>query len=329
MGKDYYDILGVSETASEGEIKKAFRTLAKKYHPDRNKGNKEAEARFKEISEAYNTLSDPKKKAEYDQLRKYGAFTGAGPGAGGFGNADFEQFFRQGSGGQGGFQTFNFGGGVDGLEDILSSLFGGGMGGMGGMGGRGRRRTAGFGPGTQGFGGGFGRRAANQPRKGANAKAGVTVSFWEAIEGATRKIRNTRTGKTYQVKIPAGIENGGKVRLAGQGSPGQFGGQNGDLIITVKVMPDQNFERKGNDVYTSVKVSFKEAILGAKKEVKTLTKTVSLNIPAGTQPCAVLRLKGLGLSVGGNAGDVYVRIDVAIPTTLTDKQRQLLEDWEE
>ena len=312
MSKNYYDILGVSENATEEEIKKAFRTLAKKYHPDRNKGDKTAEDKFKEISEAYDTLSDPKKRQEYDNIRKYGAFTGAGaqgrPGAGGV-HFDFSDLFNQGSGGRGGFQTFRFGGeGVDGLDDILRQFFGGGQ----------RdpfsQRTA--------------RRRPSQ-QKGADLSARLHISFLDVVNGAQKKLRIKQTGKTVLVKIPKGIEDGAKIRLAGQGLPSRNGGKNGDLIITVHVMADQNFTRKGNDIYTSVTVSFKEAILGCKKNVKTLTKTIALTIPPGTQPGTKLRLKGQGLAVNGKQGDLYVEVKVEIPKHITDKQRKLLEEWGE
>lgn len=340
MAQDFYDILGVSENASQDEIKSAFRTLAKKYHPDRNPGDKDAEKRFKEISEAHETLSDPRKKAEYDTMRKYGAFAGAGgpggPGgpAGGFGGfgggEDFSQFFRQGSGGRGGFQTFHFGGGgagMEGLDEMLRQFFGGAAGGAGGFGaaGRTRRRPRG-GPSGFDF---FEQPGQGAPAKGQDVRASVTVSFDEAINGTKKTIRNKATGKKLSFKVPPGVEDGTKIRLAGQGGPGQFGGPDGDLIITVRVMGDQNFERKGNDIYTSTTVPFTTAILGGKAEVKTLTKTVNINIPAGTQPGTKMRLKGLGLSVGDRQGDLYVTINVSIPTDLSEKQRKLLEEWEQ
>ncbi|MFH1372655.1 MAG: DnaJ C-terminal domain-containing protein [bacterium] len=317
MGKNYYDTLGVGDNASPEEIKRAFRTLAKKYHPDRNQGNKTAEAKFKEISEAYDTLSDIKKKSQYDTMRKYGAFTGAGAGPGGGpgtggANFDFSDLFRQGAGGRGGFQTFRFSSsGMNGLDDIMASFFGrrGGGGGQDPFGGRGRP----------------------QAQKGADLTTTLSVSFMEAVNGAKRKLRIPQTGKALSVKIPRGIDNGGRIRLAGQGMPGPKGApgaQNGDLIITVQVMPDQNFERKGNDIYTTVTISFKQAILGCKVNVKTLTKQVALTVPPGTQPGTTMRLKGQGLAVSGSPGDLYVEIKVEIPKTLTEEQKKMLEEWE-
>jgi len=312
MGKNFYDILGVSENASPEEIKKAFRTLAKKYHPDRNPGDKASEEKFKEISEAHETLSDSKKKAEYDTMRKYGAFAGAGAGPGGAGfrdaGFDFSDMFRQGAGGRGGFQTFRFGSsGIDGLEDIISSFFGG----------------------ADPF---AGTRTRRRPRmqKGADLTANLSISFMEAVNGTKRTITIGQTGKKLAVRIPKGIEDGGKIRLAGQGMPGPMGprgGNNGDLIITVRVMQDEQFRRDGNDIHTSVTVSFKEAILGCKVNVKTLTKTVALTVPPGTQPGTKMRLKGQGLAVAGSQGDLYVEIKVEIPKTLTEEQRKMLEGW--
>jgi len=307
MSKDYYQTLGVPETASADEIKKSFRKLAKQYHPDRHHGDKAAEERFKEISEAYDTLSDAKKREQYDMMRKYGAFAGAGQGGSPFGqgNFDFSQFGAQGNG----FAFFRSGG-MDGSTDIFgdlfSSIFGGGPS---------------FGPGRQG-----GPRPGPQP--GANIETQLTISFDEAVRGAKRVIQLEGSPKKLSVKIPAGIEDGGKIRLRGQGQPSRFRGQSGDLIITVRVMPDKNYERKGNDIYSSVDISFKEAVLGCKKNVKTLTRTVALRIPPGTQPGTVMRLKGLGLAVADNTGDHYVEIKVSVPTTLTDKQKKLLEEWE-
>jgi len=308
MAKDFYEALGVGENAAPDDIKRAFRSLAKKYHPDRNPGDASAEKRFKEISEAYDTLSDPKKKQEYDALRKYGAFAGGGgrPGAGFDGNVNFGDFFHRGGGPGGGYQTFRSSGmeGISGFDEILSNLFGGG----------------------DPFARGKGQRAYH--RRGPDIKANLKVSFREAIDGAEKVITLKDTGKKLRVKIPAGIDDGGKIRLVGQGRPGFRGGQFGDLIITVRVMPDQTFERKGNDVYTTVTVSFREAILGGKVNVKTLTRTIALTIPAGTQPGTKMRLRGMGLTVGDVQGDQYVTINVEIPTTITDKQRELLEKWE-
>ncbi len=320
MSKSYYDILGVPENASQDDIKKAFRKLAMKYHPDRNKGDAGAETKFKELSEANETLSDPKKRAEYDNFRKYGgAFAGGRPGQGpqaGYrsGGFDFSDMFREGQGGRGGFQTFRFGGGGEGFENIISQFFGGGM---------------------RGGGDPFAQRRTQRRRhKGKDLRATVKVTFSEAIQGTTKKIRVRQTGKTLSVKVPAGIEDGGKIRLRGQGLPGASvpgrpAGPNGDLIITVRVMEDQNFERKGNDIYTSVTIPFKDAILGTKAEVKTLSKTIKMNIPAGTQPGTKLRLKGLGLSVGDQQGDQYVEVKVSIPKPeeLSEKQRKMLEEW--
>ncbi len=314
MEQDYYKILGVSENASADDIKKAFRALAKKYHPDKNKGDKEAEGKFKDISAAYEVLSDSKKKAEYDTMRKYGAFAGAGGqhqyarGAG-FDPNQFSQFFeRRGPNGE----TFSFrmssADGFGQFEDILSSMFGGRGGSAESIFENDLHRT--------------------RPRYAPDLTAELPISFMESINGATRTISVGNTGKKLKVKIPRGIEDGGKIRLAGQGQPGYNGQTNGDLIITVKVMPDQNFERKGNDIYTSVTVSFIDAMKGAKTQVKTLTKTVSLSIPAGTQPGTKMRLKGQGLAIGGKQGDLYVTINVEIPKNLTEKQRKLLEEWD-
>jgi DnaJ-class molecular chaperone len=310
MAQNFYEILGVKEDASQDDIKKAFRTLAKKYHPDRNKGNVDAEKRFKEISEANETLSDPKKRTEYDTMLKYGAFAGGGPGSGpGMGGFDpdaFAQMFRQGGRGGGGRSFhFNFGGnaaGAGGFEDILSSIFGGH-------------------PAAQ-------QPWQRQPQKAPDIAADLSISFVEAARGVSKTITIGNTGRKLRVKIPAGIGDGEKIRLAGQGVSGYNGSKSGDLIITVHVMPDQNFERKGNDIYTSATISFIEAMKGTKAEVKTLTKTIKLTVPPGTQPGTRMRLKGQGLAVGGKQGDLYVEIKVTIPKHLTEKQQKLLDEWE-
>lgn len=308
MSRNYYDILGVDESASTDDIKKAFRTLAKKHHPDRNKGDAQAEVRFKELSEAYDTLADEQKKSQYDMMRKYGAqggFGGArGVDPGSFGNADFSQFFGRG-GPHGGSFTFHAGGsgGVDNLDDIISSLFGG------------RDPFAEV------------RRPGIQ--KGSDIHATIRISFMDAINGCAKTISGKQTSRKIRVRIPRGICDGGQIRLTGQGQPGLYGGRNGDLIIKVQVMPDKLFERKGNDVYTKVKVSFKDAILGAKVMVDTLSKKVSLTVPPGTQPGAKMRLKGQGLSIGNTQGDQYVTIEIEIPRSITQQQRKLLEKWNE
>lgn len=305
--KNYYDILGVSESATLDEIKKSYRKLAKKYHPDHNNGDKESEARFKEISEAYNTLSKPKKREEYDMMRKYGQHAFAGSGGNGFNGEDFSQFFRQGPGGS----RFEFrtsgDGNFSGFEDILSSFFGGDR--------------------FDGMNQGFTQKV--RPTKGQDVHSTITIPFMDAVNGCQRMLTIGSSNKRIKVNIPRGIDDGGKIRLAGQGMPGYNGGPNGDLIITVKVMSDQNFKRDGNNIYTSVTISFIDAIKGTKVPVKTLTKNIMLTIPAGTQPGTKMRLKGQGLTVGGKVGDQFVEIQVEIPKTLTEKQKKFLDEWEE
>lgn len=303
MPRDFYQILGIGETATQDEIKKQFRKLAKQYHPDRNKGAKAAETKFKEISEAYDTLSDEKKRAEYDTLRKYGAFSGQG-GQGGQPGFDPSQFGRSRHGNEPGGTGFGDG---DNWEEILAQFFGG----------------------ETPFAGGTQRRrrgGRQQQMPGRDVEAELMIPFMEAVNGTTRVIQVG--SKKLNIRIPAGIDEAGRIRLAGQGEPGPFGGPSGDLLITVHVAPDPHFTRKGNDIYSAVEIPFTEAILGTKRSVRTLTKTVTLSIPPGTQPGAMLRLKGQGISANGAVGDQYVEVKVSIPKNLTVKQKKMIEEWE-
>lgn len=314
MTANYYKTLGVKEDASPEEIKREFRKLAKKFHPDRHKGDKHFEQKFKEISEAYDTLSNPQKKEQYDMMRKYG-HPGGGAGPQGFNPNDFAQQFRQGGNRRGGFQSVNMGGMDDmgDLSDILSQLFGGGR----GQSPFGNQRQQ-----QQPFGSG---QKQNKPTRGHDLKADLSVTFMEMVTGTEKTIKVS--GKKLKIKIPQGIKNKGKIRLRRMGQESVNGGEKGDLIITVKVMSDQKFERKGNDIFTTVKVSFKDAILGTKVQADTLTKKVALTIKPGTQPGTLMRLKGMGLAVGDKKGDMFVKVEIDIPEKISDEQRELLDKW--
>lgn len=283
--KDYYNILGVSESASDQEIKRAYRELAKKYHPDKHQGDKTAEERFKEISEAYAVLSDSKKRAQYDQMRRFG-------------------------GGGGGFQgDFDF-------QD-LSSIFGGGF--------RGRRSAGGGGFGdifSDLFGGGF----SQQPRKGNDITAELTVPFDVAVKGGKQIVEVN--GRRLSVNIPAGADEGKKIRLRGQGGAGLAGGPNGDLIIELHIAPHPHFTRKGADLYSVVPINIAQAILGGKARVVTYGKgVVDLKIPAGTQPGKQFRLNGMGIEVNGKQGDHIVKVKLIVPQNLSSKAKAAFEEF--
>ena len=364
---DHYQTLGVSKNASQDEIKKAFRKLAREHHPDKNPGNKAAEEKFKEVSTAYETLSDPGKRKQYDELSRLGAF-GAGPGgfrpgAGGTQGFDprmYQQWQQQGGGAQ-----FEMGD----LGDILGNLFGGAAGGAG----RGRRRQA---------------------ERGDDLTANVTVSFDDALSGVTVRVpvekpdtcetchgsgarpgttpkmcpecqgrgvisRNqgpfalsepcprchgqgtiieepcttcrgtgvqTRT-RRYNVKVPAGVKDGSKIRIKGKGEAGLRGGPAGDLFVRVRVETDDLFERRGDDLIVEVPVTVAEAALGATVNVPTPGGgKVSLKVPAGSQDGRTLRLKGKGMpKLKGGHGNLLVKLRVQIPGKLTKEQKQLFE----
>ncbi|MEK6375867.1 MAG: J domain-containing protein [Acidobacteriota bacterium] len=281
--KDYYDILGVKKTATDDELKKAYRTLAKKYHPDKNKGNKEAENKFKEISEAYAVLSDKEKREQYDRLGRE-AFSGGSPfGAGGFDFSQFaEQFGRAGGRARGGRRTGGGGGG--GFTDIFSDLFGGGGG-------------AGYEPG---------------PERGPDLEAELTIDFRDAVLGATMDL--TINGSSIKVRIPEGVKDGQRIRLRGKGAPGSIGGPAGDLNVLIHVRPHPLFERRGDDIYIDLPVTVGEAIRGAEVEVPTIHGPVRAKIPAGTQEGQTFRISGKGVKKkGGGHGDHYYRVHVHVP----------------
>jgi DnaJ-class molecular chaperone len=306
MAKNYYDILGVKKDATDKEIKQAFRKLAKKYHPDANPNDPTAEAKFKELNEAYEALSDKEKRAMYDR------FGTVNPGAAGFG----------GAGGPGGFNgnyTYNVDTeGAGDFGDILESLFGS-FGGRGGARSAGTRTSGGFG----GFGGGFSRA------DGQDIEQPITISLQEAYNGATRLI--TKGERTIKVNIPAGAKNGTKVRLSGEGTPGAGGGQAGDLYLVVQVQNDTAFERdEANpaNLTVEVKVDMFTALLGGEVEVPTLDRPVRLRVPAGTQSGRKFRLSGKGMPVlrqSGEYGDLYARVLITIPDKLNDEQKALVE----
>jgi DnaJ-class molecular chaperone len=306
MAKNYYDILGVKKDATDKEIKQAFRKLAKKYHPDANPNDPTAEAKFKELNEAYEALSDKEKRAMYDR------FGTVNPGAAGFGGAG-------GPGGFGGNYTYNVDTeGAGDFGDILESLFGS-FGGRNGGRGAGARTSGGFG----GFSGGFSRA------DGQDIEQPLTISLQEAYNGATRLI--TKGERTIKVNIPAGAKNGTKVRLSGEGTPGAGGGQAGDLYLVVQVQNDTAFERdEANpaNLTVEVKVDMFTALLGGEVEVPTLDRPVRLRIPAGTQSGRKFRLSGKGMPVlrqSGEHGDLYARVLITIPEKLNDEQKALVE----
>lgn len=359
--RDYYEVLGVDRGASEDELKKAYRKLAKKYHPDLNPGDAEAERNFKEVNEAYEILSNSEKRSRYDQFGHAGVdpnYGAGGPGAGGFG---------------GGFGGFDF----DDLGSIFGDFFGGG------------------------FGGGRRRADPNAPRRGSNSSASVMLSFEEAAKGARKKIKVTRvaecdschgsgaandgsvktcpnchgsgqvnvtqrtpfgamqtqtvcsqcrgTGKIIdkpcqkcagkgririteekEIDIPAGIDDGQTIRVRGGGDSGVNGGPAGDLNITVSVRPHPIFEREGFDVFCTIPVTFTQAALGAEIIVPTIDGKVKFSIPEGTQPGNEFKLKGKGiqrLNYSGR-GDQYVTIKVEVPRNLSKKQKELLKSFD-
>ncbi|GAB4432961.1 MAG: DnaJ C-terminal domain-containing protein [Anaerolineales bacterium] len=292
--KDYYDILGVSRNASEDEIRKAYRKLAMKYHPDKNPNDKQAEERFKELNEAYQVLSDPKKRAHYDRVGSaYSNWQQRGADDG----FDWSQFARGAPGGGTRVNVEDFVSGFNGddlFSDFFRAIFGGGMGGA---------------------------RTVDAHRNAQGYQQQVEISLEEAFHGTTRYVQTDR--KKMKVKIPPGVRTGSKVRVAGGGPGGH------DLYLVIQVKDDPRFTRKGNDLHTKVKVSAFTAMLGGEAEVQTMDKKVKLNIPAGTQPGQVFRLAGRGMPLLKNPqkrGNLMVTLEVEIPRYLSSKQRELLEE---
>lgn len=319
--RDYYEVLGINRNASEDEIKKAFRKLAKKYHPDTNVGNADAEEKFKEVTEAYEILSDAKKRKMYDQFG-HAAFDGSAAGSNAYSDA-----YSRGGFQNGGYQEFHFEGG-DG-DDIFEQIFGNAFHG-GGFGGfhRSSSHSGGF------HRGGFGSGVYQS--KGQDAHADVNVAFREAAFGCkkTIQLQSPSDGRIQRIEvtIPAGIDDGQSIRLRGKGMPGIGGGEAGDLFLKVHVMEDSGYERKGSDVYTTAQIPFTTAVFGGEVTIQTLYGNVLCKIKPGTQSGSKIRLRGKGIvSMNHSAvrGDQYVKIEIQVPRNLNAKEQQKLREFEQ
>jgi curved DNA-binding protein len=312
--KDYYATLGVSKGATEKEIKQAFRKLARKHHPDVNPGDKAAEAKFKELNEANEVLSDPDKRRKYDELgANWRAYEQAGgPGAQGAWNVNM------GGGAPGGFRTMTpeemnamFGEG-DPFSDFFHTFFGGA--GVGHEDEPGRR----------------GRGRARGARAGRDVEQEIDLSLDDAFHGVTRRfaIKHDGHARTVDVRIPAGVGDGSRVRIAGEGEIGSGGGKSGDLYLRIRLAPHPRFERKGKDLYTKVHIPLTTAVLGGEADVPTLAgKTLRLKVPATTQNGQTFRLKGHGMPTTNrpDPGDLYATVEVQLPKSLTPEQRRHFE----
>lgn len=296
VDKDFYKILGVSKDASDADIKKAYRKLARKYHPDTNASDAGAEKMFKDVSEAYSVLSDPEERQQYDAIRamgsgaRFSAGGAGGPGAGGFEDV-FGNLFGQHAGR--GTRSSGFGGGN--VPPEFADLFGG-------------------------FGGGGFQAPQAPPRKGADRTASTTISFAGSINGTKIGLREP-SGEVIEVRIPAGIKDGQKVRVRGKGQPGPAG--NGDLMVTVNVQPHGFYTRDGDNIRVHVPVTFAEAALGAQIEVPTMNgEHVKVKVPAGTPSGRTLRVKGRGVKTSKATGDLLVTIDVVVPQNLNKQAEE-------
>ncbi len=292
LEKDFYATLGVDKDASADDIKKAYRKLARKYHPDANPDDATAEKRFKEITEANTVLSDPEQRQEYDQLRAMGS------------GARF-------AGGTGGGQA--------GFEDIFSGLFGQ----------AGGARQGGFSDMFGGFGGGgggFGGFQQQPPAKGPDIKTGITISFAESIRGATKRV-TTSYGANQEVRVPAGVKDGQTVRVKGKGQQGSGG--RGDLMVKVSVASHPVFERDGQNIRLKVPVSFDEAVLGTTIEIPTLDGAVKIGVPAGSSSGRVLRLRGRGVKTAKQTGDLLAELVIEVPAELNDEAHAAVEAYRE
>jgi curved DNA-binding protein len=299
MAADFYKELGVEKTASQDEIKKAYRKLAGKLHPDKNPGDASAETRFKAVNRAYGALSDPKKRALYDEFGEDALREGF--------DAEAARAYKRAAAG-GGRVRFNRGGA--GFEDVFAGGAGGGFGDL-------------F---SEIFSGRGGRRAA--PMKGSDVASEVTVDFQSAIAGASLKLRLQDGGDEVTVRVPAGADDGDRVRVPGHGAPGMGGGPPGDLLLTIRVRPHPVFERDGLDLYLDLPISPAEAYRGAKVRVPTPTGDVSLTVPAHAQSGQVLRLKDRGVQRGKKHGDLYVRFLVRMPPEGSDEIEKAVDTLE-
>ena len=310
--KDYYKTLGVEKSASQDDIKKAFRKLAIKYHPDKTKGDKSAEEKFKEVNEAYEVLRDPEKRKKYDKL---GANWQQYEQAGGQGGFDWSQFYDQtGGGGQrsyrfetGGSDSDFFGGGV--FSDFFEQMFGGGGGGFSGQ-----------------------RRRAGEaiPVRGHDLTADMEITLEEAYSGVAKTFR--LEGESIRLNIKPGIKDGQVLKLGGKGAPGINGGKAGDLLITINVRGDGKYERKGDDLYADFPVDLYTAVLGGKAPFATLKGTVNVTITEGTQSGKVMKLAGMGMpsySEKSKYGDLYLKVEVQVPQSLGEEEKNLFEQLRE
>jgi curved DNA-binding protein len=308
--KDYYAILGVNKNAGEAEIKKAYRKLARKYHPDVNPGDPTAEDRFKDINEAQEVLLDPEKRKLYDRFgAQWEQYQRAGGQAQDF---DWSQWQQQPGGQRTTYRTVSpeefeeLFGSQGGFSDFFENLFGGGMGG---------RRSSGF---TQ---------QQVRPRRGSDQEHPIEIALEEAFHGTIRTLE-WEDGRRIEAKIPPGVKTGSRVRLSGQGGYGSSGGQAGDLFLKVKVLPHARFQREGDDLKTTISVDLYTAILGGQVPVTSLDRVVNLTIPAETGNGKQFRLRGLGMPNLRNPdkrGDLYAIVSIEIPRNLSEKEKQLFE----
>ena len=336
--RDYYDVLGIDRNADEKTIKKAYRKLAKKYHPDTNAGNADAADKFKEVNEAYDVLSDPKKKKMYDQFGHAAFEAGADPGAGA-GTGGFSGF--QG-GGNGSYQEFHFNG--ENMDDIFGDIFGnmfhGSHSGSRGFGSNGTYEH--FTGNVNGFHSGFGGsrfggfHQQDFPQKGSDVKASINVTFDEAAFGADKRISlsgpdgSSGAPQTLQIHIPAGIDTGKSIRLKGKGMPGTGGGEPGDLLLKVTVGTRPGYERKGADVYTTISIPYTTAVFGGEATVPTIYVNVIGMIREGLQSGSRIRLRGKGIVSMKNPsvrGDQYVTIQIQVPQNLNYSAKEKLHEY--